>query len=213
MRHDDPTHSESRGRGKLRGLGFLAVVALLIVWLVFFWGKQRKAWTEEVVLADGSKIEVERRLTLEKTYYELFQAGLKPTFQRLRLPDGVTFETEDRLILLHLERGDAPVRWALLAAPAFCATYDKFNRPEPPYIQFEYDGNGWNFRTVEPKHFGKTVNLLVSDKGIENDAHVLATSKPDLNSTWKGIARSYLTIDGSKSLREACALPTYGGQK
>jgi hypothetical protein len=150
MRHDDPTNSESRGRGKLWGLGFLVVVALLIVWLVFFWGKQRKAWTEEVVLADGSKIEVERRLTLEKTYYELFQAGLKPTFQRLRLPDGVTFETEDRLILLHLERGDAPVRWALLAAPVFCATYDKFNRPEPPTSSSSMTATGGTSELLNP---------------------------------------------------------------
>ena len=213
MRSNDLTIANARDRRRLWWLGLVAVVALLIVWLVFFWGKQRKAWTEEVVLADGSKIEVARRLTLEKTYYELFQAGLKPTFQRLRLPDGVTFETEDRLILLHLERGDAPVRWTLLAAPAFCATYDKFNRPEPPYIQFEYDGNGWNFRTVEPKHFGKTVNLLVSDKGIENDAHVPATDKPDLNSTWKGIAPSFLKIDANETLAQICSQPTHGGQK
>lgn len=77
----------------------------LVVWLGFFWGKQRKEWTEEVALADGSKIEIERRLTLEKTYYDLGQAGLKPTFQWIRLPDGVIFETKDALIPLHLERG------------------------------------------------------------------------------------------------------------
>lgn len=213
MRNDDPTNAESRGRGKLWGLGFIAVVALLIVWLVFVWGKQRKAWTEEVVLADGSKIEVARRLTLEKTYYELFQAGLKPTFQRLRLPDGVTFETEDQLILLHLERGDAPVRWSLVTAPSLCPTYDKFKRPEPAYIQFDYDGNGWSYRPVERKHFGKTVNLLVSDTGIESGAHVLVTDKPDLNSTWKRIAPPYLKIDASESLRQICSQPTYGGQK
>jgi len=210
MANDDNTGSASRGRRRLWGLGFVAVVALLTVWLVFFWGKQRKAWTEEVILADGSTIEVARRLTLEKTYYELFQAGLKPTFQRLRLPDGVTFETEERLILLHLERGDAPVRWSLITAPSLCATYDKFNRPEPGYVQFDFDGNGWTYRTVEPKHFGKTVNLLVSDRSIESDAHVLSANKPKLNSTWQGIARSYLTIDGAESLRQSCRQPTYG---
>lgn len=104
----------------------------LVVWLGFFWGKQRKEWTEEVALADGSKIEIERRLTLEKTYYDLGQAGLKPTFQWIRLPDGVIFETKDALIPLHLERGSPPIRWPLLAAPVYCATFDSSIAPNRP---------------------------------------------------------------------------------
>jgi hypothetical protein len=43
------------------GLGILVLIALA-------WGKERKSWTEEVVLADGSTIEIKRRLVLEKTY-------------------------------------------------------------------------------------------------------------------------------------------------
>lgn len=187
---------------------FVALGVLVLIALT--WGKERKSWTEEVVLADGSTIEVKRRLVLEKTYYELFQAGLKPTFQRLRLPDGVTFETEDRLILLHLERGAAQVRWTLVASPSLCETFDKFDRPRPAYVQFDFDGQKWSHRPVAASHFGKTVNLLVSDKGVGDGAHIAAAGKPDLNTTWKGIAPAYLKIDPDESLDRICRQPTHG---
>jgi len=198
-----PLHKWTRWLWLFAALGVLVLIALT-------WGKERKSWTEEVVLADGSTIEVKRRLVLKKTYYELFQAGLKPAFQQLRLPDGVTFETEDRLILLHLARGDAPVQWSVVTAPSLCATYDKFKRPSPAYIQFDYDGNGWNYRPVAPKHLGTSVNLLVSDKGVGDGAHIAAAGKPELNTTWRGIAPAYLKIDHSKSLERICSQPTYG---
>lgn len=212
LRGADPGGSkEPKRRGALWLLLPLAL-GLLVV-LVLVWGGERKTWTEEVVLSDATMIKIERRSVLEKTYYELGLAGLKPNFQRIRLPDGVTFETEDRLILLHLEKGDAPLRWMLLAAPALCETFDKFNRPRPPYIQFEFDRKEWTYRAVDPKHFGKTVNLLVSDRGVSNGAHISELDKPRLNRKSRGIAPSYLMIESDKDLEKTCPRATHGGRR
>jgi len=211
----DDNAAHPRSRKKRRRLPrwplLFALVVAGSVYFLFFWGKERKSWREEVQLVDGSRIEIQRRLTLEKTWYELGQAGMRPTLQRLRLPDGVTFETDDRLILLHLERGNFPTRWTLLASPATCESFEKYGRPKPDYLQFEYVDQRWSYRGVQPEYYGRTVNLLVSDRGISDDTHVAHSDKSDHNSAWKGIAPAYLRIDGD--FNSVCRQATYGVKK
>ncbi len=82
-----------------------SVLAVAVIWFGFFHGVHRKSWTEDVLLEDGQTIKVARKIKLEEIHPELFQTALRPEYQSIKFPDGVKFETTDRLILLHIERG------------------------------------------------------------------------------------------------------------
>jgi len=111
------------------------------------------SWKEEVLLHDGKKIVVDRSYTL----------GGYPTLEsreRAALDETVTFslpgtnkkiiwKTDFRdseakpnslnLLLLDISRGIPYIA----TYPAGCIAYNKWKRPNPPYIFFKYEGNKW----------------------------------------------------------------------
>lgn len=130
------------------------------------------SWKEEVLLHDGSKIIIER-------FYNL---GGKPTLdshEQLDLDETVTFtipgtnkritwKTDFRdskpepnslnLLALDIVKGTPYIA----AYPAGCIAYNKWKRPNPPYIFFKYDGNAWKQIPLEefPPEISK-VNVIV----------------------------------------------------
>jgi len=129
-------------------------------------------WKEEVQLHDGTKIVVER-------FYHL---GSKPTFESTErraldetvgfvLPGSnrkVTWTTDFRdrksepnslnLLVLDIVNGTPYI--ATYAAG--CIAYNKWKRPNPPYIFFKYDGNDWKRISLAefPAEISK-VNVIV----------------------------------------------------
>lgn len=110
------------------------------------------SWKEEVLLHDGSKLLVERSVE-RKGRHEL---GQKPpigeqslTFALPGTNESVTWEdrySEDlgsanfTPMLLEIAKGTAYV----VAAPMGCLSYNKWGRPNPPYVVFQYQDNAWN---------------------------------------------------------------------
>lgn len=198
-----------RGRRRLRLMATLGIPVAVIAWLFFFWGVERKSWREEVKLVDGSTIEVQRRWTAKKIYYEIAHTGMKPTFQQVRLPDGTSFETKDQLYLLHLEKGTAAAQWTLIASTGACETFDKYGRPKPDYLQFDYVRGQWAYRAVQPEFFGRTSNLLISAAHASQGSYVSHRDKAMIyNSVHKG--SGYFNIDPKFS--SLCQQPTSGAQ-
>jgi len=129
-------------------------------------------WKEEVLLHDGSKIVVER-------FYHL---GGKPTFESTErraldetisfiLPGSnkkITWKTDFRdivpepnslnLLVLDIVNGTPYIA----TYPAGCIAYNKWKRPNPPYIFFKYDGNDWKRISLKefPAEISK-VNVIV----------------------------------------------------
>jgi hypothetical protein len=195
---ENPTPPKRRRRwGWWVAGAVLVAIAGLVIWLVFFWGVMRKSWSEEVQIAAGEVIVVKRYMKLVKVYYEISHPGWQTRRNVLTLPDGVRFDSEDRLILIRLERGQPPVRWVLIASPVFCEEFNKYGRPKPDYIQFEYVDGQWRYRPIEPRLLGQPANLLLLDLGIPPSGLVTEADRQKWNSTSERVGRRYLEILGS----------------
>lgn len=138
------------------------------------------SWKEEVLLHDGQKIMMER----SQTYKGNSEIG-QPTpvgehTIRFKLPGSDkqlswTSEygedlgrTNFKLVALHVLKDTA----FLVAVPNLCLSYNKWGRPNPPYLVFKHDGNHWVRAALGdlPVEF-KTVNVVINNQG---EARILA---------------------------------------
>jgi hypothetical protein len=140
------------------------------------------SWKEEVLLHDGQKIIVER----SQTYGGRHEIGqpvpekehtIRFTLPNSRTPISWTSEygeelgrTNFNLMALHIKEG-IPY---LVAQPNLCLSYNKWGRPNPPYVFFKYTGNEWQRIELSevPIEF-KTINLIVAT----NVAQIMESSK------------------------------------
>jgi hypothetical protein len=135
-------------------------------------------WKEEVLLHDGKKLVVER----------LFHLGGYPTIEsreRQALDETVEFthpKTNQTIIWKSDFRDDTPDQNGLnllvldivkgipyiATYPAGCIAFNKWKRPNPPYIVFKYEGNEWRRIPLEmfPTELGRT-NVIVGKPPAE----------------------------------------------
>lgn len=134
------------------------------------------SWKEEALLHDGSKVVVERW----QNYGGRHEIGQAPpikeqtmTFVVPGTKERLTWKSEygEELgrtnfipIALHI-LNDAPY---VIATPHLCLSYNKWGRPNPPYVIFKHDKGEWRRIPLQelPGEF-KDVNLVVSTKGEE----------------------------------------------
>jgi hypothetical protein len=127
----------------MTGVGMSAGAGLL--------GLGGMSWKEEVLLHDGSKIIADRSVELGGRH----ELGQKPpikeqslTFtlpsnkQRVIWQDHYSEDVGSsnfNPLLLEIVNGTAYV----LVSPAGCLSYNKWGRPNPPYVVFKYQGKEW----------------------------------------------------------------------
>ncbi len=130
------------------------------------------AWQEEVLLHDGRTIVVDR----SQTYGGGHEIGQRPPERDMTisftLPGSgkrITWFSEYgddlgrsnfRLAALHV-LNDTPY---VVALPNLCLSYNKWGRPNPPYVIFKYQGNAWSRIPMAelPVEF-KSTNLVVEN--------------------------------------------------
>lgn len=134
------------------------------------------SWQEEVLLHDGSKIVVER--TVERGGRH--EIGQKPPYKEQRLSFTMpgtehTIAWEDHysddlgqanFLPMALDLvGGTPY---LVVYPMGCLAYNKWARPNPPYVIFQYQGNEWKRIPLQelPAEI-TTPNLIFSMPNIE----------------------------------------------
>lgn len=114
-------------------------------------GRGGTDWKEEVLLHDGGKIIVDRTVNRHGRH----EIGQRPpigdqsisftmpgTNQRVVWKDGFSEDVNGanfNLMMLEIVQ-DTPY---VLATPAGCLSYNKWGRPNPPYVVFRYQGNEW----------------------------------------------------------------------
>ena len=118
-----------------------------------------KGWKEEVQLHDGRVIVVER-------YFNLDGYPTPDSHERALLDETITFTLPEsnKVILWKTEfRNDVPEPNSLglllldvvggipyiATSPAGCISYNKWGRPNPPYVLFKYINDGWKRISLE----------------------------------------------------------------
>jgi hypothetical protein len=131
----------------------------------------KTSWKEEVLLHDGQKLIVERSI-VRKGRHEPFQRPtigeqslsfvLPATNQRVRWKDAYSEDLGSANFLLMMLETDKDAAY-LVASPMGCLSYNKWGRPNPPYVVFKYQDKAWRRIALQelPAIF-KTPNLIIS---------------------------------------------------
>ncbi len=133
------------------------------------------SWKEEVLLHDGQKTIVER----SQTYGGRTEVGqplpAREHTIRFTLPDSKSTlswtseygddlgRTNFNLLALHVKQGTP----YLVVEPNLCLSYNKWGRPNPPYVFFKFASNDWQRVGIAdlPVEF-KTINLIVNNSRL-----------------------------------------------
>lgn len=142
------------------------------------------SWKEEVLLHDGSKIVVERWHKRGGRHELSSSPPVKEQGIAFRLPDsGDSIAWRDDysddvgsatlvLLALHVFKGTP----YLVAEPYGCIAYNKWGRPNPPYVIFKHDGGAWQrielANLPEPL---KSINLLIGPSNEERKLSAFGT--------------------------------------
>lgn len=109
------------------------------------------SWKEEVLLHDGSKLIVERSFSRGGRHEIGQESSIKEQDINFTLPgthQSIAWKSEYsedvgrsnfNLLALHILNGTPYV----VASPNLCLSYNKWGRPNPPYVFFKYDGKAW----------------------------------------------------------------------
>ena len=134
------------------------------------------SWQEEVLLHDGSKV-IAKRTVSRGGRHEIGQMSpIKEQSLSFALPSSNKHITwEDPFsgdigsasflpMLLDISKGIPYI----VASPMGCLAYNKWGRPNPPYVIFKHDGKNWQRISLQelPDEI-KTPNILSSSPDIE----------------------------------------------
>lgn len=134
------------------------------------------SWKEVALQNDGSTILVSR----SQSYSGRHEIGQPPPIKEQSLSFTLpgtdkTISWEDRttedighanfdLLALHVENGTP----YLVTSPNLCISYNKWGRPNPPYVFFKYDGNAWQ-RIPLSEFPADLTNINLVIQGNEDD--------------------------------------------
>ncbi len=167
-----------------------------------FLGFGGTSWKEEVLLHDGSKIVVKRSVDRGGRH----EIGQQPPIKEQSLTFTLPTTSEHIIwrsdysqdvgladfmpILLDIVQGTAYV----VANPVGCLSYNKWGRPNPPYVVFKYDGKEWQ-------------RITLQDLPVEIKAPNLIISSPD--NKVDRIGKRFVTADEVKKINSSLTQPEY----
>jgi len=213
------------GRWLLKRFAPLALIALfsLNAYAGLF-GLGGDSWEEEVLLHDGNKIVVDRRVERGGPH----EIGQKPAYtkQTLAFTHPATGEQvvwEDKatpdlgnsnFLPMALDIYQSTVY--LVANPMGCLAYNKWGRPNPPYVVFRYGGKAWErvpLQELPPET--KALNLIFSspDTEVENlgKRFVDAGTIKRLNTGFKQPEYKSILREGIEKPAGRCGQMVYDG--
>jgi len=133
------------------------------------------SWKEEVLLHDGSKIVVERTVELGGRH----EIGQRPPYKEQSLSfmlpgthQNITWEDhyskdlgQANFLPMALDiSGGTPY---LVVYPMGCLSYNKWGRPNPPYVVFQYHGKEWKrIQLQELPAEIRTLNMIFSQPDV-----------------------------------------------
>jgi hypothetical protein len=181
------------------------------------------SWKEEVLLHDGKKIIVERSV-VRGGQHELGQRPpIKEQSLTFTLPgtnESVIWEdnfTQDvggaNFLPMQLEISKDTAY--LVAYPMGCLSYNKWGRPNPPYVVFKYQGKGWNRITLQelPAEFNRP-NLIFSspDSQAEKTGQRLVSAET-IKALYEGYKQPEFKTILREPLPESALCPDYSSPR
>jgi hypothetical protein len=161
---------------RFAGLGLLFMLGVSMSADAGLLGFGGTSWKEEVLLHDGQKIVVKR----SQSYGGRHEIGQTPPIKEqditFTLPGSsktISWKSEYgedigrsnfKMLALHILNGTPYI----VAVPNLCLSYNKWGRPNPPYVFFKHDGQAWQRIQLSefPAEF-KEINLVINTKGEE----------------------------------------------
>ncbi|MFC1537185.1 hypothetical protein ACFL48_05205 [Pseudomonadota bacterium] len=157
---------------KLRWMKVGGVFVLLIAVGALWWHfTYTTSWKEEVLLHDGRKVIVERSYKQDPfarreigqsapRVEDVIRFAIPGTNQEIEWKNDWGAQLQSNLTLLMIDfQNDTPF---IAAYPSSCPGYNKWGRPNPPYVFFKYTGKEWERVTLEdfPSEF-KKANVMI----------------------------------------------------
>lgn len=202
-------------------LGLLVAIVIMGISMdaFGFWGFGGTSWKEEVLLHDGQKIVVDRSADRGGRHEIGQQPPIKEQSLTFAMPttgERITWKSEYSKdvgladftpISLEIVQGTAYV----VSSPVGCLSYNKWGRPNPPYVIFKYQNREWQRITLQelPPEI-QTPNLIISspDNAVERigKRFVLADDIKKLNN--RLTQPEYKTILREPLAKVECPIPT-----
>ncbi len=199
-------------------LGFLWMMGASMSAEAGLFGFGGVSWKEEVLLHDGRKLIVERSQS-RGGRGEIGQSPIKEHSVTFTLPGAtktITWQDEYSedvghsnfdLLALHILDGIPYI----VAYPYGCLAYNKWGRPNPPYVFFKYDGKTW--QRIQASEFPlafKEVNLVMNASAHERELVRLGTASADqirnFNSNLRQPELKTILREAVKSVTEGSAV-------
>jgi len=199
---------------RLTRLGFLLMLGVSMSAGARFLGFGDTSWKEEVLLHDGSKIVVSRSVSRGGRHEIGQQPPIKEESMTFTLPstnERIVWKSEFSAdigladfqpLLLDIFQGTAYVVTSLVG----CLAYNKWGRPNPPYVIFKYQDKIWQRITMQelPAELNKP-NLIFSSP----DNEVEKLGKRYVTVAMVQQANSDLTQIQFKTILREASLPNY----
>ena len=159
-------------------LGLLLMIGGSMSACAGFLGIGGTSWKEEVLLHDGQKIIIDRSQSYGGRSEPGQSGPIKEHTISFMLPGSsktITWTSEYgeelgrtnfNLLAVHVLNGTPYI----VASPNLCLSYNKWGRPNPPYVFFKYEGKAWQRIPLEalPAEF-KTINVVLSIQKFQAD--------------------------------------------
>lgn len=183
---------------------FIKALVLSLVALVTLGacGKREIHFTEEVELANGEVIKVDRHVVAAPFGEVGGPGGWEPKYMSLEIVDPKRpenppkWESEIGLLPILFDRDPDNGEWTLLATYYTCDVWSAIGRPKLPYAEFRARNERWQGVPLSEKWLGRPANVLtgVSSAG-EPEFIALAAKRPRLSNP--EASSKYRLIDGS----------------
>lgn len=152
-------------------------------------GGSGTSWKEEVKLHDGSTIIVDRSFSRGGLHEPGQGSPVKEQVLAFTIPGSdktVTWKSEFsedvgrsnfNLLVLDILNGTPYI----VAEPNLCLSYNKWGRPNPPYVSFKYDGQSWQripLAELPAEFMQPNVAITVDDADLfrEIDKHTVVSA-------------------------------------
>jgi len=196
-------------------LGFLLMMGVSMCAEAGLFRVGGTSWKEEVLLHDGQKIIAERSQTYGGRSEPGQSGPIKEHTISFTLPGAnkaITWTSEYgedlgrtnfNLLAVHVLNGTPYI----VASPNLCLSYNKWGRPNPPYVFFKYDGNAWQRISLEqlPAEF-KTLNVAtnVIGRDVETLVSLGLVSAEKIKEVNRSSAPEFKTILREALPKEQC---------